>query len=344
VVLACFALAFTVVSPAALAQRKKPARSSSNSNRSDSIKPSSSSPKTGRKAASVGSAKTSPSNVSARSLTIQTEPKAAVWLDELRRGRTDDAGRLVIEKVKAGRHSLRVRAAGFRERTVPVLPNERGLIQVGLTRTTDEAELLFQQAEDAREGLPSADGTRRDAVELYRRALELRPRFPAARVGLARSLLALDDYDGALEQIEAARRVRPVYPEASAVEGRILRAAADPGAAVESYRRAIREARGVQPEAYAGLGIVLEEKGSYDEAVEAFRKAIAQLDDTEPALYQLLGAAYEKLENWREAVRAYDKYLALAPEGKLAPAIRSIIDQLRTQAAEQEQQQSSPDN
>jgi tetratricopeptide (TPR) repeat protein len=246
--------------------------------------------------------------------------------------------------VKAGRHTLRVRAAGFRERSLTLLPNERGLIQVGLTRTTDEAELLFQQAEDAREGVISADGKRGDAVELYRRALELRSRFPAARVGLARSLLALDDYDGALEQIEAARRVRPVYPEASAVEGRILRAAADPGAAIESYRRAIREARGVQPEAYAGLGIVLEEKGSYEEAVEAFRKAIAQLDDTEPALYQLLGAAYEKMENWREAVRAYDKYLALAPEGKLAPAIRSIIDQLRVQAAEQQEQQSSPDN
>ena len=67
----------------------------------------------------------------------------------------------------------------------------------------------------------------------------------------------------------------------------------------------------------------------------AFRKAITQLDETEPALYQLIGAAYERLEKYKEAVAAYEHYLRLAPEGSLAPAIRSIIDQLRQQAAEQ---------
>ena len=40
-----------------------------------------------------------------------------------------------------------------------------------------------------------------------------------------------------------------------------------------------------------------------------------------------------------DAADAYDKYLQLAPEGSHASAIRSIIDQLRQQAAEQEQQQ-----
>lgn len=221
---------------------------------------------------------------------------------------------------------------------MPLPPAPRGTLEVALTRTTDEAEILFQQAEDAREGNVAPDTPRPDAAELYERALRLRPRFPAAHVGLARVFLSRDMHDEALAQIAEARRDRPVYPEASAVEGRIMRAAADNDAAITSYRRAIREGRGVQPEAYAGLGIVYEEKGQYDEAAAAFRKAIAQLYDTEPALYQLLGATYEKLENWREAVVAYEKYLALAPEGRLAPAIQSIIDQLRVQAAEQEQQ------
>ncbi|HVF51764.1 MAG TPA: tetratricopeptide repeat protein [Pyrinomonadaceae bacterium] len=267
---------------------------------------------------------------------METGPKATVWLDGLRRGVTDASGQLVLSNVRAGRHILRVRATGFRERTLPVLPLQRGALQVKLTPTTDEAELAFQRAEDAREGVLGAGGVREDAEELYRRALELRPGFAAARVGLARVLSSKEDFDAALEEIEEARRARPAYAEASAVEGRILRAAANSNAAIESYERAIREGRGVQPEAYAGLGIVLEEKGRYEEAVAAFRKAIAQLDDTEPALYQLLGAAYEKLENYKAALAAYEKYLALAPEGKLAPAIRSIIDQLRLQAAEQQ--------
>jgi len=50
----------------------------------------------------------------------------------------------------------------------------------------------------------------------------------------------------------------------------------------------------------------------------------------------LLGAVYEKLEKYKEALAAYEKYLQLAPNGSLAPAIRSIIDQVRRQAAGQE--------
>ena len=284
------------------------------------------------------SAAKTPAATAARAVTVRTEPRAGVWLDGLRRGTTDESGQLVINHVAPGRHTLRVRAAGFAERSLPLLPAQRGTVEVKLTPTTDEAELAFQQAEDAREGVVRPGAERPDPAALYRRALELRPRFPAAHVGLARVLLGRDQYDEALEQIKEARLDRPVYPEASAVEGRILRATADYEAALEAYRRAVREGRGVQPEAYAGMGIVYEEQGKYDEAVAAFNKAIAQLQDTEPALYQLLGAAYEKLERWRDAVNAYEKYLQLAPEGRLAPAVRSIIDQLRQQAAEQEAQ------
>ena len=49
-----------------------------------------------------------------------------------------------------------------------------------------------------------------------------------------------------------------------------------------------------------------------------------------------LPAPYERTQNYKEAVGAYEKYLALAPNGSLAPAIRSIIEQLRRDAAGQE--------
>lgn len=272
---------------------------------------------------------------SSKSILVRTEPKAIVWLDEVRRGVTDDAGKLTLAKVSVGRHTLRVRARGFKETTVAIAPARRGAIDVKLVRTSDEAELLFQQAEEARESARDEEA-RKQAAEAYRRVLKLRPRYAAAHLGLARVLLDLNDYNTALEEINAARAARPVYPEASAVEGRILRMAADTGAAMDSFRRAIREARGFQPEAHTGLALLLEEKGRYEEAVEEFRAAINQLSDTEPVLYQLLGAAYEKLQKYREAVAAYEKYLELAPEGTLAPAVRSILDQLRLQAQEQE--------
>ncbi|HEX8707666.1 MAG TPA: tetratricopeptide repeat protein [Pyrinomonadaceae bacterium] len=269
-----------------------------------------------------------------KSITVRTEPEAIIWLDEVRRGVTAADGRLTIERVTAGRHSLRVRASGFKERTLALSPTMRGSVEVRLARTNDEAELSFQQAEAAREKARD-DESRRSVVELYRRALELRPDFPAAHVGLARVLMDLNDYRGALAEIAEARAARPVYPEASAVEGRIYRVAAFWDDAIASFRRAIREGRGFQPEAHTGLALLFEEKGMNEEAAAEFKIAIAQLSDAEPLLYQLLGAAYEKMEKYREAVEAYEKYLELAPEGNLASAVRSVIDQLRRQAAEQ---------
>ncbi len=274
-------------------------------------------------------------SVPAKSVTIQTEPEAIVWLDEVRRGVTDADGQFEIKDIKAGRHTLRLRASGYKEKTLALLASQRGQLKVPLVRTTDQAELLFQQAETAREKAKD-DEARKTVAELYRSALKIRPAFPAAHLGLARVLLDLNDYSSALDEIAQARRTRPIYPEASAVEGRIQRMAAFVNEAIAAFRRSIREARGFQPEAHTGLALLFEEKGMNEEAVEEFRAALAQLSDTEPVLYQLLGAVYEKMLKYKEAVEAYEKYLQLAPEGSLAPAVRSIIDQLRRQAAEQE--------
>ncbi len=268
---------------------------------------------------------------SAKSITVRTEPNAIVWIDEVRRGMTDAEGTLAIKNVSAGRHVLRVRAVGFKESSMTLTLAQRGEVSVRLVRTTDEAEILFQQAEVAREKARDEEA-RREAAELYRRSLKVRPKFAAANVGLARVLLELNDYNGALAEIDAAYAARPVYPEASAVEGRILRATADEAAAIEAFKRAISDAKGFQPEAHTGLAMLYEDKGQYEESAAEFRKAIAQLSDTEPVIYQLLGAVYEKLEKYKEAVAAYEKYLELAPDGSLAPAIRSVMEQLRQQA------------
>jgi lipopolysaccharide biosynthesis regulator YciM len=273
------------------------------------------------------------------SLSVQTEPNAIVWLDEVRRGLTDPSGKLNLSKVSPGRHVLRVRATGFKEMTLPLLPGKRGSIPVHLLRTTDEAELSFQQAEEARDKAKDED-SRKDAVELYRKALQLRAAFPAAHVGLARVLLDMNETKPALAEIAAARRTRAIYPEASAVEGRIYREMALTDDAVKSFKQAIREANGFQPEAHVGLARVHEDRGQYDEAAVEYQSAIKQLSDTEPVIYQLLGAALERVEKYKEALAAYENYLRLAPNGNLAPAVRSIIDQVRRQAAGE---QLSPD-
>ena len=264
-------------------------------------------------------------------LTITTEPNAIVWIDEIRRGTTDASGKLSLNKVSAGRHSVRVRANGFKESVTPVVAGRRALA-VKLVPTTDEAELKFQEAETAREKARD-DASLQKAADLYREAIKLRSAFPAAHVGLARVLMDLNDFKQAHAEIDAARRTRPAFAEASAVEGRIYREEAFNDEAVRSFRRAIREGGGVQPEAYVGIARVLEDKGQYAEAVVEFKKALAQLSDSEPVIYQMLGAAYERIEKPKDAVVAYEKYLELAPNGSYAAAIRSILEQLKREAA-----------
>ena len=264
-----------------------------------------------------------PSIYAQTSLTITSEPNAIVWIDDIRRGTTDASGKLTLTKVSAGRHSVRVRANGFKESTSALLPGRR-VLAVKLVSTTDPAELKFQEAESS---------SREKAANLYREAIKLRPAFPAAQVGLARVLMSLNDFKGAHAAIEAARKTRPAYAEASAVEGRLYREEAFDDEAIRSFVRAIREGGGVQPEAYVGMAKVREDKGQFAEAIVDYKKALAQLSDSEPVIYQMLGAAYERVEQPKEAVAAYEKYLELAPNGSYAAAIRSILEQLKREAA-----------
>jgi tetratricopeptide (TPR) repeat protein len=266
-------------------------------------------------------------------LTITTEPNAIVWIDEIRRGTTDASGKLVLTKLSPGRHTVRVRADNFKEATATLLPGRRTLT-VKLVGTSDPAVLMFQQAENAREKARD-DASRENAADLYRETLKNGPNA-AAHVGLARVLLDLNQFKEARAEIDAARRVKPVYPEASAVEGRIYREEAFQDEAIRSFRRAIREAGGFQPEAHVGLARVFEDKGDFDAAVLELRKALDQLSDSEPIVYQMLGAAYEKINKPKEAIAAYEKYLALAPNGSYAAAIRSILTQLKREAAGEE--------
>ena len=265
-------------------------------------------------------------------LTITTEPNAIVWIDGVRRGTTDANGKLILNKVStADRHSVRVRAYGFKETLTFLLPGRRELT-VRLFKTTDKADLKFQEAEITRENARD-DPSLQKAAELYREAIKADSNYPAAHVGLARVLMDTNEFKKAHAEIDAARRLRPSYAEASAVEGRIYREEAFSDEAIRSFRRAIKEGGGIQPEAYVGIARVMEDKGQFAEAIVEYKKALVQLADSEPVIYQMLGAAYEKVQQPKEAVAAYEKYLELAPNGSYAAAIRSILEQLKREAA-----------
>lgn len=283
-------------------------------------------------------------NNSMRTITIVTEPEATIWLDEINYGKTDKNGKLIIKPVAAGKHTLSVRAEGFRETAKLLAPAQKGEIKIALEKTTDEAELAFQEAER----MLTVD--RDKAVAAYQKAIKLRPKYEAAYIGLARVLLAMSNYQAAHEAIRDARKIRPVFPEAAAVEGRIFMGQGEEEKAIAAYKRAIREGKGFQPEAYTGLGLYYKEKAEsfgsrgdfqsedayYEDAIDNFQKATKQLSGSPDGmiLYQLLGLIYEKEGYYEDAIDLYNEFLKIFPDTPEAVAVESFIVQIKKRLKE----------
>jgi tetratricopeptide (TPR) repeat protein len=274
-----------------------------------------------------------------RMVTVVTEPKALVWLDDVLRGTTDEEGKIVLKPVPAGTRKIRVRADGFKETTITLLPARKGEVKIALTKTTDEAELAFQEAE------MWATRDRDKAIIAYQKAVNLRPKYAEAHLALARAYLAKSDTESALRAVAAARRARPGYAEASAVEGRIYESLDEEEKAVASFKRAITEGRGFQPEAHTGLGLLYKKKGegfslsgdfenanvNLELAAAELRKGVTQLSGAPDAkdVYQLLADVYYNAKRYAEAIKVYEEFLRIFPDTPEAVSIRSLMEQTR---------------
>ena len=280
-----------------------------------------------------------PAATNFRTITISTEPAARIWIDNVLFGTTDKNGTLEVKTVATGAHSLRVRADGFKEKSQPLAAAQRGEVKIALVRTTDEAELAFQ------EGERQSTQDREKSAAAYRKAVKLRPAYPEAYLALARILADAGDPAEAQKALLQARRLRPNYAEASAVLGRIHKDGGDEAKAVAAFKRAITEGRGFQPEAYAGLGLLYKEKAegfgssgdyeaesaAYDESGQNLRLSLKQLSGAPDAIviYQLLGLIYEKQKKTADAIAVYEEFLRIFPDAVEATAVRSFITQLQ---------------
>ena len=277
-----------------------------------------------------------------RSVTIKSERNASVWLNGVMYGKTDDAGKLSIKNAPAGVQKIRVRADGFKETTKLLAA---GTMQISLVKTSDEAELAFQEAER----LASVDRVK--AVEAYRGVIKLKPVNVDAQIALARVLSGAGDYEGANKAIREAIRLVPRNAEAAVVDGRIQKLSGDETKAIAAFKRAIVNGGGFQPEAYTGIAMLYQElaeaagadgdtigeEKNYVEAAKNFAIAVRQLGTgiDAPTIYQLLGLVYEKQKKYKEAIALYQTFLRLFPDSPEATAVESFIVQLKKQIAEQ---------
>jgi superkiller protein 3 len=150
------------------------------------------------------------------------------------------------------------------------------------------------------------------AVEAYNKAIELRPFYADAYVGLGNAKAAKSDVDGAVAAYTKALTYNPVNPRVHMSLGKIYYT--EKGLYYESvtaYKKAI-ELDPNSVEARMGLGEVYEDKGLYKEAIEEYSRVI-ELDGKHTGAMYNLALVYENVDP-RESVVQWERYIALASQ------------------------------
>ena len=171
------------------------------------------------------------------------------------------------------------------------------------------------------------------AVEAYQKALELRPFYADAWVGLGDARAAKGEVDEAISSFQKALRYNPGNPKVHMSLGKIYYT--EKGLyyeAVNSYKKAIE----LDPEfleARMGLGEVYEDKGLYGDAIREYRHVV-ELDPQHTGALYNLALVYEKVDP-REAIAQWERYIQVAvpipSEKDWVDVARQHLKKLKTQ-------------
>jgi arylsulfatase A-like enzyme/Tfp pilus assembly protein PilF len=162
----------------------------------------------------------------------------------------------------------------------------------------------------------SAQGEHAEAIEFYKRALEIRPEDGETYSALGQALAAAERLDEALAAFERALRLPPVLADTHHEYGLALARQGRPHEALAQQRAAV--ARDPQyAEAHAEIGKLLARMGRTAEAQGAYEKAVALA----PQNAQIRGRLAEFLlmqQRPAEALAQFQKLLEFAPDNARA--------------------------
>jgi Flp pilus assembly protein TadD len=157
-----------------------------------------------------------------------------------------------------------------------------------------------------------ASGRFEEAVEVFRRCLELSPGSAAASNNLANALCRLRRFDEAAAVFRQALRFSPNSPQIHNNLGNTLHLLARPGEAIAAYRRAI-ELRPDFLDAHNGLGHALRDAGLFEQALVACRRAV-ELAPQSAEAHSRLADALNDNGQLDEAAREYERALSIKPD------------------------------
>ena len=151
-----------------------------------------------------------------------------------------------------------------------------------------------------------------EAVEHYRRALELDPKYPAAHVGLGLALARRGQLDEATAHFRKALAINPDVADAHSNLGLALEHYGRTEEAIGHYRRALE----IDPRhlpARINLGLALARSGRMDEAIEHYQRAL-RMKPGDAKVHYALGLALVSSGRPDAAVAQFQRALKIDPD------------------------------
>jgi tetratricopeptide (TPR) repeat protein len=158
-----------------------------------------------------------------------------------------------------------------------------------------------------------------EAIENFRKAIQLNPNYTAALINLGNALAAKGRFDEAIENYRKAIQINPNYTAALNDLGNALAAKGRFNEAIKNYRQAIQ----INPnhaETFFHLGMTLGQLGRTREAVAQYQEALRLNPNMAGALnnlaWVLATSPDDELRNGAEAVRLAEHACELTHHGQ----------------------------
>ncbi len=189
---------------------------------------------------------------------------------------------------------------------------ERGLLDQAIDcyRRSLQIRPDFAEALNSLGAALSAQGSDQD-IDYFRRALEINPANADALFNLGNALARKNQHEEAIRCYESALQLNPERYEAGNNMANVLLQLGRAEEAIHYYRLALQWAPR-DPKLHRNLGGIFLKEGKAAEAAEEFRAALAQ-QSQDAATHYSLGLALALQKRWDGAVHEYLEALRLAP-------------------------------
>jgi tetratricopeptide (TPR) repeat protein len=191
----------------------------------------------------------------------------------------------------------------------------------GMQRRLDEAIELFEKALTMKPNFPDhhynlgnalkQKGDRNAAIASYNIALQLNPNNPEVHNNLGIALKEQGNLTPAIASFKTAIQLKPNYPEVHINLGTALKEQGDLTAAIALFNTAL-QLKPNYPEAHNKLGIALKEQGNLTAAILSFENAL-RLNFNYPEVHNNLGTALKEQGDLTAATASFNTALRLKP-------------------------------